>query len=105
MRIDANNLCYLDGFLNTDVANLALIDESLVHATEVWQHVAITYKDSTFTTYFNGVEELSGTVHYANTIINTFGKTSFGGRMNDVAFFSGLMKTLKVSHARLTSNT
>lgn len=101
LRVDANNQCYMDGFIKTDSESLALIDESLVHPTEVWQHVAITYKDSTFTTYFNGVEELSGTLHYNEAIVNPTGKTSLGGRMNHVAFYAGLMKTLKVTHSCL----
>ena len=101
LRIDANNQCYMDGFVKTDAGSLALIDETLVHSTEVWQHVAITYKDSTLTTYFNGTKELSGTLHYSKAIVNTLGKTSLGGRMNDVAFYAGLMKTLKVTHTCL----
>jgi hypothetical protein len=101
LRVDANNQCYMDGFIKTDSESLALIDENLVHATHVWQHVAITYKDSTFTTYFNGEKELSGTLRYAEAIVNPTGQTSLGGRMNHVAFYAGLMKTLKVSHASL----
>jgi hypothetical protein len=101
LRVDANNHCYMDGFIKTDSESLTLIDENLVHPTQVWQHVAITYRDSTFTTYFNGIKELSGTLHYSEAIINTVGKTSLGGRMNDVAFFAGVMKTLKVTHASL----
>jgi hypothetical protein len=101
LRVDANNQCYMDGFIKTDSESLALIDENLVHPTEVWQHVAITYKDSTFTTYFNGIKELSGTLRYTEAIVNPTGKTSLGGRMNHVAFYAGLMKTLKVTHACL----
>jgi len=101
LRIDASNQCYMDGFMKTDAGSLPLIDETLLHATEVWQHVAITYKDSTLTTYFNGVEELSGTLHYSNAIVNTTGKTSLGARMNEVKFYSGLIKTLKVTHTKL----
>ena len=100
LRVDENNKCYMDGFIKTDVDDLALIDETLVHYTDMWQHVAITYMDSTFTTYFNGIEELSGTLHYDSAIVSTIGKTSLGARMNEVAFYAGLMKTLKVSHAR-----
>ena len=101
LRVNANNQCYMDGYLRTDAGSLPLIDESLVHPTEVWQHVAITYKDSTFTTYFNGTEELSGTIHHAFTVVNTFGKTSLGARMNEIKYYSGLLKTLKVTHAKL----
>ena len=101
LRVDENNMCYMDGFMNTDAGSLTLKDETLVHPTEVWQHVAITYKDSTLTTYFNGVEELSGTLHYSESIVNTVGKTSIGARMNEVKFYSGLIKTLKVTHTKL----
>jgi len=101
LRIDANNQVYMDGFMKTDLESLPLIDASLVHATEVWQHAAITYKDSILTTYFNGVKELSGKVAYTSKIINTVGKTSLGGRMDKRKYYSGLMKFLKVSHAVL----
>lgn len=101
LRVDENNKCYMDGFIKTDAESLALIDETLVHSTEKWQHVAITYKDSTFTTYFNGIKELSGTIRYDSMIVDSIGKTSLGARMNEVAFYAGIMKTLKVSHARL----
>lgn len=101
LRVDANNKCYMDGFIKTDSESLALIDENLVHATEVWQHVAITYKDGTLSTYFNGIKELSGTLHHSSAIVNTLGKTSLGARMDKRAYYAGLMKTLKVTHACL----
>lgn len=101
LRIDAGNKVYMDGFMKTDLESLPLIDESLVHSTEVWQHVAITYGDSTLTTYFNGVKELSGQLRYTDKIINTIGKTSLGARMNERSYYAGLMKYLKVSHAVL----
>lgn len=101
LRINANNQCYLDGFMKTDLEGLTLIDESLVHPTETWHHAAITFSDSTFTTWFNGVKELSGTCRYSESMVNPTGKTSLGARMNQVAHFSGRIKTLKISHACL----
>ncbi len=101
LRVDQNNKCHMDGFINTDIAQLALADASFLHDTEVWQHIAISFKDNVLTTYFNGVEELSGIVNYKNQIINTVGKTSLGSRMNKKKYYAGLMKTLKVTHAAL----
>ncbi|MGW8314797.1 MAG: LamG-like jellyroll fold domain-containing protein [Bacteroidales bacterium] len=101
LRINEQNQCYLDGFMKTDMENLTLIDETLVHPTEVWHHAAITYKDSTFTTYFNGVKELSGTCRFSEQLVNPEGLTSLGARMNQVAQFSGKIRTLKVTHACL----
>jgi len=101
LRIDKNNQCYMDGFLQTDMMKLPLIDETLLHPTEEWHHIAVTYKDKEFTTYFNGIKELRGIVDYSNIIINTTGKTSLGARLNNIKFYSGLMKTLKVTHTSL----
>lgn len=101
LRITENNECYMDGFIKTDIENLALIDEAYVHPTGVWQHVAITYNEGNFTTYFNGIKELTGTVKYSKEIINAIGKTSLGGRMDKRSYYAGLIKTLKVTHSVL----
>jgi len=101
LRVNSDNKCYMDGFMLTDKTSLALIDETLVHPTETWSHVAVTYKDGTFTTYFNGVEELSGVVGYDNSILGTEGKTSLGGRMDNRNYFKGKIKTFKVTRAAL----
>ncbi len=101
LRINENNQCYMDGFIKTDQESLALMDETLVHETEVWQHVAITYKDHVLTTYFNGLLELNGEVQYSGRIINPTGKTSIGARMDKRKYFSGLIRTLKVTHSAL----
>lgn len=101
LRINQDNHCYLDGFMKNDLESLTLIDETLIHPTESWHHVAISYRDSTFRTYFNGVEELSGTCRYAEKLVNPIGKTSLGARMNQVAHFSGKIKTVRVTHACL----
>jgi hypothetical protein len=101
LRINENNQCYLDGYVKTDREGLTLIDEFLVHPTEKWHHAALTYKDSVLTTWFNGEKELNGILKYTSTIVNDTGKTSLGARMNKVTHYSGLMKTLKVTHACL----
>ena len=101
LRINANNHGSLDGFMKTDRGGLTPIDESLVQPTETWHHAAITFSDSTFTTWFNGLKELSGTCRYSESMVNPAGKTSLGARMNQVAHFSGRIKTLKISHACL----
>lgn len=104
LRVNKNNECYLDGFIKTDFENLTLIDEALVHTTEVWHHAAITYSDSIFTTYFDGVKELSGIIKYTDEIVNPEGKTSLGARMNNRSYYKGLMKAFKVTHAVLDPN-
>jgi len=101
LRINEENQCYLDGFLRSDTGSLVLIDENLVHPTDRWLHAAVTFEDGVMTTYFSGKKELSGTLGYAQTIINPVGKVAIGGRMNHVAWFNGYIKTLKVSHTAL----
>jgi len=109
LRLNENNECYLDGFLNTDSSKLTLIDENQVHPTEVWLHGAVTYKNKVFTTYknkvfttyVNGEKQLSGVVEYENSFMNPTGKVSIGGRMNKVNWFRGTIKTLKVTNVAL----
>lgn len=101
LRVDANDKMYIDGFMLTDKSNLTLIDASKTHNTEEWVHAAITFDGSTFSTYVNGVEELSGTVSYTSKILNTLGKTSIGGRQNNKNYFSGLIKCLRITQAKL----
>lgn len=102
IRVNENDKVYMDGFMLTDNSNLALIDETKLHNTKEWNHAAITYEGNTFTTYFNGVEELSGEVSYDSEIIDDIGQTSIGARMDKRNWYSGLIKCLKVTQAKLT---
>lgn len=97
LRLTAEKTWYLDGFMNTDNDKLALIDASLTHPTGQWMHAAVTYQNNLFKTWVNGVEELSGNVTYASEIVAMNAKISLGARMNQVSWFSGIIKTLKVT--------
>jgi len=101
LRLNASNECYLDGFILTDIENLALIDETLTHPTETWLHAAITYKDGVFKTYMEREEELSGNVAFRDMILGSTGKTSLGARMDARNWYRGKMKTLKVTRKAL----
>ena len=102
LRLTPLNHCYLDGFMLTDNDNLTLVADSLTHPTETWLHAAITYKEGVFTTYVNGVEELSGQVDYQDHILDSVGKTSLGARMNENSWFRGKIRTLRVTRKALT---
>ncbi len=101
IRVNDQNEWYLDGFMKTDKEDLTLIDETKTHPIGDWMHAAITYENNTFKTYVNGEEELSGQVGYTNKILNSTGKTSIGARMNEKNWYSGLVKTLKITYAAL----
>jgi hypothetical protein len=101
LRITAENLWYLDGYMNTDNADLTLVDESFTHPTEQWMHAAVTYQNGVFKTFVNGIEELSGNVTYASEIVAPNAKTSLGARMDRRNWYSGIIRTFKVSHSVL----
>ncbi|WP_111643041.1 LamG domain-containing protein [Marinimicrobium alkaliphilum] len=96
LRLTDSGQWYLDAFIMSELSNYTLIDATLLHPTEKWAHAAITFKDRTFTSYVNGVEELSAEVDYLP--IGERGMTSIGGRMNDVHWFNGDILTIRVTH-------
>jgi hypothetical protein len=102
LRLTPENKCYLDGFMKTDAGERTLVNKNLTHPTRQWIHAALTYKDGTFKTYINGIEETSGNVEYKDKILNTKGKVSIGGRMNRVYYYCGLIKELKITRKALT---
>lgn len=97
LRINKRGELYLDGFLKTDIDDFALIDSSLTHPCNIWQHAAVTYDGKTLKTYMNGVFELEKNVPFEKEVINSTGKVSIGGRMNKVAYFKGFIKYLRVT--------
>lgn len=101
LRVNAQNMCYMDAYLNTDLGGIPLMDSTLLHHTNKWQHIAVTYQDSVLSTYFNGKKELNGKIGYHQTVINPKGKVSIGGRMNHKHYFQGQIKALKVSKRAL----
>jgi hypothetical protein len=101
LRITEKNEWYLDGYMQTDAGQKTLVNKAMLHPTGKWQHAALTFKDNTFKTYVNGIQELSGTVDYKNKIINKTGKISIGGRMNEINYYCGLIKTLKITRKAL----
>lgn len=102
IRVNSDNKVYMDGFMLTDNDNLALIDETKLHNTKEWVHAAITYEGNTFTTYVNGVQELTGQVSYKDEILDEIGQTSIGARMDKRNWYSGLVKCLKVTQAKIS---
>ena len=97
LRINEQNQCYLDAFLKTDTSDLVLIDENLVHPTEQWLHAAVVFEEGVMTTYFNGIRELRGEIGYEAALINPVGQVAIGGRMDHRNWYSGIIKSLKVT--------
>jgi hypothetical protein len=101
LRLTRKNEWYLDGFMLTDIEERTLVDSTLKHPVGEWFHAAITFKDNTFKTYVNGIQELSGKICFAEKLINKIGKTSIGGRMDKRNYYCGLIKTLKITRKAL----
>ncbi len=101
LRLTQNNEWYLDGFMLTDAGELTLADSNLTHPVGDWFHIALTYKDDTFKTFVNGIQEESGLVTFKKELVNETGKTSIGGRMDQRNYYCGLIKTLKITRAAL----
>jgi hypothetical protein len=101
LRLNQKNEWWLDGFMLTDRGELTLVNETLTHPIGEWEHAAITYKNNTFRTFINGVEELNGQIGFFKRIINEKGKTSIGARMDKRNYYCGLIKTLKITRKAL----
>lgn len=101
LRLTPDNKWYLDGYMETDAGNKTLVNRTLTHPLGNWDHVALTFKGNTFTTYVNGVKEMTGQVPWKNKLVNETGKVSMGGRMNEINYYKGLIKTLKVTQKAL----
>lgn len=101
LRLTPKNEWYLDGYLMTDAGERTLVNKTLTHPVGEWSHAAVTFKDNTFKTYVNGIQETSGTITFNEKLLNKLGKVSIGGRMNRLNYYSGLIKTLKITRKSL----
>lgn len=101
LRLTPGNEWYLDGYMETDAGNKTLVNRTLTHPLGNWDHVALTFKGNTFTTYVNGVKEISGEVPWKEKLINEAGKVSMGGRMNEINYYKGMIRMIRVTHRAL----
>ena len=102
LRLNASQQWYLDAYIKSDSDSYTLIDDTLTHPVGAWAHAAITYKAGVFTSYVNGVEELSAEVEYLP--IPSSAKTSIGARMNEVYWFNGAIASVAITPRSLPSN-
>lgn len=101
LRLTPDNEWYLDGYMQTDSGNRTLVNSTLTHPVGDWDHVALTFKGNTFTTYVNGIKEMTGQVLWKNKLVNERARVSVGGRMNGTNYYKGMIKTLRVTHKAL----
>lgn len=99
LRLNDKKQWYLDAYIKSDHSNLTLIDSTKVHTIGEWFHAAITYKDQHFVSFVNGQKELEGKVEYLPIPENA--KTSIGARMNQIHWFNGEIKKVRITHKAL----
>jgi hypothetical protein len=89
---------FLDTFIKSAPSSATLFAENNLHPSGQWYHCALVYKNRVMTHFVNGVPELTKEVDYK---IVTSGRTSIGVRLNNVCWYKGIIKTVKVTHKAL----
>ena len=100
-RMTARDRWYLDTFLRAGPDRLTLTRDSAQHATGTWYWVALTYQDQQMRHYVNGSLEASGQVAFHPL---SPGHTSLGMRLNQVSWFKGCLRELRISPAALPAS-
>lgn len=104
LRLNNNHEWYLDGFLKAESASIGLIDETLTHPIDSWEHMAITYDNGIFKTYVNCTMELESNWGPNFLPLGENTKISVGMRMNQVNYFNGIIQRIRITHTVLNSN-
>ncbi len=99
-RLNKKEQWSFDAFIMSEKKRLPLLDETLVHPVAEWQHVAVTYNERVFSTYVNGVQELSQPFKYLPLPKNT--RVSIGARMNRIHWFKGQISSLAFTGSALS---
>ncbi len=95
LRLNSRGEWYPDLFMRSETEALTLIDSTRTHPVGEWARMRLVYKAGKLKGFVNGVEELSGTIHYQP--ISAAAKTAIGMRMNRVSFFKGAIKEVLVT--------
>jgi len=85
---------YLDTFLRKGEAELPLRVQEAQHPADAWYWAALTYRDGRMSHFVNGSEEASGTLSFAAL---GSGRLSLGVRQNQVSWFKGCLRELRIS--------
>ena len=84
----------LDSYLRSGDAQLTLLDRAQTHAAAVWHVSTLTFDGATMTHYVDGIRQGSGAVVFQPL---KEGRTSIGVRQNQVSWFKGRIRTIRIS--------
>ena len=91
----------LDTFLNSGQSSRTLIDRTKTHAAGQWHVAALVYDGVEMRHYVDGVLEASGPVSFAPL---GPGRTALGVRLNQVSWFQGRLRLVRVTPEALPVN-
>ena len=98
LRLNNKHEWYFDGFLKASGnGSVGLMDETLTHPINGWEHCALTYDNGLFRTFVNYKQELEN--NWGSKLL-PFGnntKMSVGMRMNKVNHFNGIIQRIRIS--------
>lgn len=89
---------YFDAFFKSEEDQLTLINPDLLHPLGQWYHVAFVVDHGRLVSYVNGVKELEGRIEQVPL---AKGKTSIGVRQNEVAWFKGAIRQIRITEKAL----
>ena len=89
---------FLDTYLQSGQQRRTLYAEKFLHPLNSWHHAAIVVDGKTMRHYVGGKEELVADVHLAPL---TTGQTSIGMRFNQVFWYQGAIRQIRVTPAVL----
>ena len=88
----------LDTFLLSGTSRLTLFDAAKTHGAAAWHTAALVYDGRSMTHYVDGVREADGPISVASF---GPGRTALGARLNQVSWFKGRLRQLRVTPAAL----
>jgi PelA/Pel-15E family pectate lyase len=90
----------LDTFLRSNASQLTLVDGSRIHDAGTWHTAALVYDGKTMSHFVDGVREAEGQVFFAAL---GPGRTSLGARLNQMSWFKGRLRALRVTPVNRSS--
>jgi hypothetical protein len=93
-RLTANGLWYADTYIRAGKAEKPLNSPKLTHKLGVWHNLTLVYDGQQMIQYVDGVKELSAKI--AAPPMGA-GRTSVGSRGNDVHWFKGAIREIRIT--------
>src|SRR5262245_5813553 len=100
-RLTDDGRWFLDTHLQVGKAQRTLFAEKFPHALGTWHHAATVVDGKTMRHYVDGKEELAGDIQAAPLAA---GQTSIGMRFNEVFWFQGAIRQIRITPAVLKSD-